>query len=175
MTIGGQFTESAPLRVVFRQPLEQLIPRSVEVRTVHYQFAPGRPDGGGGVLGDDLLDFFQIALAGHGCRLGRQVLGIGCSHRVEVQHDETIEPALLGHLLHLGDCVVQFLLRGCAGVDSDGDQWTLADGAQGVAPLVVVLGVVDLVHSAFQVRDFCVCPVRSGSGIRLFCTTYAGA
>ena len=51
----------------------------------------------------------------------------------------------------------------------------LADGAQGVAPLVVVLGVVDLVHRAFQVCVLGICPVHSGSGIRLFCTTYAGA
>lgn len=175
MTIGGQLTESTPLGVVFRQPLEQLVPGAVEVRAVHHQFTPRCPDGGSGVLGDDLLDFFQIALAGHRSGLGWQVLGIGGPHWVEVQHDETIESTLLGDFLHLGDRVVQLLLRGRAGIDADGDEWALADGAQGVAPLVVVLGVIDLVHSAFQVCDFCVCPIRSGVGIRLFCTTYAGA
>ena len=154
MTIGGQLTESAPLRSVFLQPLEQFIPGSVEVRAVHHQLTPGSPDGGIGVLGNDLLDFFQIALLGHGRRLGRQVSGIGGPHRVEVQHDETVESTLLGHFLHLGDCVVQFLLGGGAGIEADGDERTLADGAQGVAPLVVVLGVVDLVHSAFQMHVF---------------------
>ena len=175
MTIGGQLTESAPLRSIFRQPLEQFVPGSVEIWSVHHQFTPSCPDGRSRVLGDDLLDFFQIALVGYGVSLGRQVLGIGGPHRVEVQHDETVESTLLGHFLHLGDRVVQFLLGGRAGVDPDGDERTLADGAQGVAPLVVVLGVVDLVHSAFQVGIRSVCPVRSGSGIRLFCTTYAGA
>lgn len=53
-----------------------------------------------------------------------------------------------------GDCVVQFLLGGRAGIEADGDERTLSDRAQGVAPLVVVLEVVDLVHSAFQMRVF---------------------
>jgi hypothetical protein len=41
--------------------------------------------------------------------------------------------------------------------------------------LVVVVRMVDVVHGDFQRGMRSVCPVRSGSGIRLFCTTYAGA
>lgn len=175
MAIDRQITESAPLGLVLRQPFMQCITRPEEIGPVHHGGAPGRPDGWHGVLRDGLLDGFQIALVGHGVNLGRQVFGIGGPHRVEIEHYESIESALLGDLLHAGHGGVEFLLGGGAGIEADDQQRTGSGAAQRVAPLVVVVRVVDVVHGDFQRGMRSVCPVRSGSGIRLFCTTYAGA
>lgn len=175
VTIDRQVTESAPLGLVLRQPFMQCITRLEEIRAIYHQRTPGRPDGGGGVLGDELLDGFQIALIGHGISGRRQVLRIGGPHRVEVQHHESIESALLCHLLYAGDGGVEFFLGGSAGVEADDQQRAGSGAAQRVAPLVVLFGVVDVVHGDFQGGIRRVCPVRSGLGIRLFCTTYAGA
>ena len=175
VTIDREVTESAPLGLVLLQPFMQRVTGPEEIGPVHYGRTPGRPYGWRGVLRDGLLDGFQIALVGHGISLGWQVFGIGGPYWIEIEHYESIESALLRDFLHAGHGRVEFLLGGSAGIEPDGDERTLSDRAQGVAPLVVVLGVVDLVHSAFQVRDFCVCPIRPGVGIRLFCTTYTGA
>lgn len=66
MTIGGQLTESAPLGLVFRQPLEQFVPGSVGDMVGSSRNSPQAAQMvGERVLGDDLLDVFQIALVGH--------------------------------------------------------------------------------------------------------------
>ena len=175
MAGGGQLTESAPLRLVLRQPFMQRVTGTEEIGPVHHRFAPGSPERGIGVLSDDFLDGLQIAFVGHRVSLGWQVLGLGGPHRVEVQHDKSIESALLRDLLHAGHGGVEFLLGGSAGIEADDQQRTGSGAAQRVAPLVVLVGVVDVVHGGFQMGIRRVCPVRSGSGIRLFCTTYAGA
>lgn len=172
---GSQFTESAPLGLVLRQPFMQRVTGPEEIGAIHHRFAPGSPERGIGVLSDDLLDGRQIALVGHRVGLGWQVLGLGGPHRVQIQHDKSIESALLRDLLHTGHCGVEFLLGGSAGIEADDQQRTGSGAAQRVAPLVVLVGVVDVVHGGFQRGIRSVCPVRSGSGIRLFCTTYAGA
>ena len=175
MAIDRQITESAPLGLVLRQPFMQCITRPEEIGPVHYRRTPGRPYGWRGVLRDGLLDGFQIALVGHGISLGWQVFGIGGPYWIEIEHYESIESALLGDLLHAGHSGVEFLLGGGAGIEADDQQRTGSGAAQRVAPLVVLVGVVDVVHGHFQGGIRRVCPVRSGLGIRLFCTTYAGA
>lgn len=172
MAGGGQFTESAPLGLVLRQPLMQGVTGPEEVGAIHYRFTPCCPEGGIGVLSDDLLDGLQIALVGNRVSLGWQVLGLGGPHWVEIQHHESIESALLRHLLHARHGGVELLLGGGAGIESDDQQRAGPGAAQRVAPLVFV---VDVVHGDFQLGIHCFCPARSGSGIRLFCTTYAGA
>lgn len=175
MTIDRQVSESAPLGLVLLQPFMQRITGPEEIGPVHYGRTPGRPYGWRRVLRDDLLDGFQIALVGHGISLGWQVFGIGGPYWVEIEHYESIESALLGDLLHAGHGGVEFLLGGGAGIEADDQERAGSGAAQRVAPLVVLVGVVDVVHGDFQRGIRSVCPVLSGSGIRLFCTTYAGA
>lgn len=154
MAIDRQITESAPLGLVLSQPFMQCITRPEEIGAVHYGRTPGRPYGGIGVLRDGLLDGFQIALVGHGISLGRQVFGIGGPYWVEIEHDKAIESALLRDLLHAGHSGVEFLLGGGAGIEADDQQRTGSGAAQRVAPLVVLVGMVDVVHGAFQVGVF---------------------
>lgn len=158
MAVGGQVTESAPLGRVLCQPLEQLVTRPDEIRAVHHGLAPGRPYGGRGMLRDGLFDFVQIALVGYGIGLGGQVLGLGGPHWVEVEHHESIESALPGHLLHAGDSGVQFFLGGGAWIEADDQQRAGSGASQGVSPLVVAVGVVNVVHGVLQVGVWCVCP-----------------
>ena len=162
MAAGCQFTESAPLRLVLRQPFMECVTGPEEIGAIHHRFAPGSPESGIGVLRDELLDGFQIALIGYGISGRRQVLRIGGSHRVEVQHHESIESALLCHLLYAGDGGVEFFLGGSARVEADDQQRAGTGAAQRVAPLVVLVGVVDVVHGDFQRGIRSVCPVHSG-------------
>lgn len=146
MTAGCQFTESAPLGLVLRQPFMECVTGPEEIGAIHHRSALGSPESGIGVLRDELLDGFQIALIGHGISGRRQVLRIGGPDRVEVQHHESIESALLCHLLHAGHGGVEFFLGGSAGVEADDQQRAGSGAAQRVAPLVVLVGVVDVVH-----------------------------
>lgn len=175
VTIDRQVTESAPLGLVLLQPFMQRVTGPEEIGPVHYGRTPGRPYGWRGVLRDGLLDGFQIALVGHGISLGWQVFGIGGPFWVEIEHYESIESALPGDLLHAGHGGVELLLGGSAWIEADDQQRSGSGAAQRVAPLVVLFGVVDVVRGDFQGGIRRVCPVRSGLGIRLFCTTYAGA